>query len=59
MGVGSKAKKRRVPLKEINAEQIDDFLELDAPLPNELEANLRSTNEMPSPEVTDISDELI
>ena len=45
MGVGSRAKKRRVPLKEINAEQIDDFLELDTPLPNELETNLRSTNE--------------
>lgn len=44
MGVGSKAKKRRVPLKETSAAEIDD---------------LRSTNEIPSPEVTNISDELI
>ncbi|WP_236869654.1 portal protein, partial [Candidatus Bandiella numerosa] len=48
MGVGSKAKKRRVPLKETSAAEIDDLL---------------STNE-PSPEIisaaqTDISDELI
>ena len=62
MGVGSRAKKRRVPLKETSAAEIDDFLEL-ARLPNELEANLLSTNE-PSPEIigaaqTDISDELI
>ena len=46
MGVGSRAKKRRVPLKETSAAEIDDFLELDDPLPNELEANLRSTNEI-------------
>lgn len=62
MGVGSRVKKRRVPLKGIDAEQIDDFLEL-ARLPNELEANLLSTNE-PSPEIigavqTDINDELM
>ena len=48
MGVGSRAKKRRVPLKETSAAEIDDLL---------------STNE-PSPEIigaaqTDISDELI
>ena len=48
MGVGSKAKKRRVPLKETSAAEIDDLL---------------STNE-PSPEIigavqTDINDELI
>ncbi len=63
MGVGSKAKKRRVPLKETSAAEIDDFLELDTRLPNELEANLHSTNE-PSPEIigavqTDINDELM
>ena len=44
IGVGSRAKKRRVPLKGVSAAEIDD---------------LRSTNEMPSPEVTDINDELI
>ena len=33
MGVGSRAKKRRIPLKETSAAEIDD---------------LRSTNEMPS-----------
>jgi hypothetical protein len=48
MGVGSRAKKRRVPLKETSAAEIDDLL---------------STNE-PSPEIiggaqTDISDELM
>ena len=44
MGVGSRAKKRRVPLKETSDAEIDD---------------LRSTNEMPSPEAIDINDELI
>jgi len=44
MGVGNKPKKRRMPLKGIDTAQIDNFL---------------STNEIPSPEVTNISDELI